>query len=586
MKTVAKNLVFSQAEIAVRDEINDGLKKILGKSFSQKSIIIDYPPMRVSGDYSVPCFFLGKILKQSPNETAKNLAAKFKPNKLIAQAEAAGPYLNFFVKKEIFNQSVLTEIFKTKDKFGKNKIGRGKKVMVEYFSPNTNKPLTVGHLRNICLGVSLVELLKFCGYKVITGTLFNDRGIAIAKTILGYQKWGKNQTPKDAKMKPDHFVGSFYVKFCQEAKNNPKLEDEAKLVLQKWEKNDKEILAVWQKLTGWVISGFKETLKQVGVGNFDEEYYESAFYHAGKEIVESGLKSGVFVKNQEGVVLAPLQNFGLPDKIVLRPDDTTLYVTQDLYLARLKDRYHLDRSIYVVGSEQDLYFKQLFKILELLGVKNSANYYHLSYGMIRLPSGKIKSREGLAPGTSADQLFDDLIGLAASEVKKREKDLSVAEIAKRASAIALGALKFYILTVDAKTTMVFEPQKSVALLGRTGPYLQYVIARINSIFAKQNNKPSGRVDFSALTGETELALIKMLARFPLISAQAAENYQPSLLANFLYDLAKAFSSFYEHAPVLKAGVETKKARLLLIYDVKIVLNLGLALLGIPILEKM
>ena len=607
---------LSRTEASAKAEILALLKKSLGKGFRSGLVEISQPPEEKLGDYSVSCFLLGQSQKRSPAEIAEELAGKIKPTGLISRVLSAGPYLNFFVDQKIFSKMVLTEVAKAKDDYGSAKAGKGKKVMVEYFSPNTNKPLTIGHVRNICLGSSIVKLLKFTGHKVIASTLYNDRGIAIAKAILGYQKWGQGETPKAKAMKPDHFVGSFYVKFCQEAKKDPALEKEAQKVLQAWEEDKqstgggsafgREVRAVWEKLMTWVFEGFKETLVKLGIEKFDEEYHESEYYQEGKQMVEKGLKKGIFVKDKAGVGLAPLAKHGLPDKIVLRPDETSLYVTQDLYLAYLKDKIRLDRSIYVVGSEQDLYFKQLFKILELFGFASARNYHHLSYGMIRLPSGSIKSREGLIKGTGADELLAELEEMARMEIEKRfsakggsspkasapwahapgGKDLPEKEINKRAKQIALAALKFYILAVSPQTTMVFDPQQSLAFTGRTGPYLQYVHARINSIFAKAKARPSARVDVSVLTNELELALVKLLAKFPEVIDKSVKNYDPSAVANYLYDLAKAFSLFYEKLPVIKAKDKVKKARLLLINDVKIVLKTGLDLLDIPAPEKM
>ena len=604
MTEISRN--FSQAEVKIRQEITKELKEVLGKDFSERSLEIDYPPKNVKGDFSLPCFSLSKKLKKPPLQVAQEFSKKIRPSGLIKGIKAVGPYLNFFVDQVKFNKLVLTEIFKAKDNYGSSKVGKGKRIMIEYFSPNTNKPLTIGHIRNICLGFSLSRIMKFLGYKVIESTLYNDRGIAIAKAIVGYQKWGNNQAPKDAGLKPDHFVGNFYVKFSQAAKTNPNLEQEAKRVLQQWEEGKKEVNLVWQKLMRWVLQGFDQTLDKLGVNNFEEKYYESEYYKEGKQIVEQGLKKSVFVKDKDGVILAPLEKYGLAPKILLRPDETSLYITQDLYLAYLKDKHNLDESIYVVGSEQDLYFKQLFKILELLDFKNTKNYYHLSYGMVRLPSGRIKSREGLVKGTGADELIAELEEMAIAEIKSRfsakggsqpkadaplvhasgGKDLEEKAVSKRAEQIALSALKFFILAVNPQKTMVFEPKKSLAFTGRTGPYLQYVHARINSIFAKAKIRPSIRIDFASLNHQLEFELIKLLARFPAVIKQAAKSHDPSQLANYLHDLAKAFSLFYEQVPILKAEAKVKKARLLLIDDVKIVLATGLQLLGIEAPEKM
>lgn len=604
---------FSEAESQARQDIMQGLTDVLGELnenfigdverekqevndllFSSRGvkkgimpfIEIDYPPDNQQGDFSVPCFILANRQKKSPAEVAKSLAAKFQPLGIITQATATGPYVNFKVDRAKFSELLLREIAKKKDKYGSSKIGKGKKIMVEYFSPNTNKPLTIGHIRNICLGFSISHLLKFTGHKVIQSTIYNDRGIALAKAILGYKKWGKGQTPKDAKMKPDHFVGQFYVKAAQAEAKNKNIEAEIKRILQAWEDGKEEIKKIWQLLQAWALDGFDETLEKLGIGKFDEEYYESEFYTQGKEIVERGLKDRVFEKDKDGVTLARLQKFDLPNKILLRPDDTSLYITQDLYLAKLKDKYKPDVSLYVVGSEQDLYFKQLFKILELLDFGSSDKYYHLSYGMIRLPEGKIKSREGLPAGTGADEIITKLEGMAMLEIKKRNKNLSKDEIRKRAEKIALAALKYYILSVKPKTTMIFDPQKSLSFTGQTGPYLQYVYARINSIFRRGKVKLSARVDYNLLKTDEEFELISTLSKFPKIIESTVKNYDPSDLTLYLYDLAKIFSTFYEKVPVLKTDDKTKKARLFLISNVQQVLATGLELLGIKTLEKM
>jgi len=595
MKETAQN--FSSAEKQIRQEIVKLVKKALGKDFSAGLFEIDYPPSGVEGDFSVSCFSMAQKLKKSPAQIAqefsirinKSIDAKF----LVSASKNVGPYLNFSVDRAKLSESVLTEIFKAGDGYGSGKIGKRKKIMIEYFSPNTNKPLTIGHIRNICLGFSLSRLLKFLGYKVIESTLYNDRGIAIAKAMVGYRKWGKDSTPKSAGLKPDHFVGSFYVKFCQEAKTDPSLEVEAKKVLQQWEKGEKTVTKLWQKLMKWVLEGFDQTLDKLGINDFEEKYYESEYYKAGKQIVEQGFKKGIFVKDSEGVVFAPLGKYSLPDKILLRPDETSLYITQDLYLAYLKNKHHIDESIYVVGSEQDLYFRQLFKILELLDFKNTKSYYHLSYGMVRLPSGKIKSREGLIKGTGADELMAQLEEMALAEIKLRLSSgaqsagkLKEKEVTKRAEQIALGALKFFILAVSPKTTMIFDPAQSLSFTGRTGPYLQYVHARINSIFARAKIKPSAKIDFSVLNNDLEFELVRLLARFPSAVEMAAKSHDPSQIAAYLFELAKSFSLFYEQLPVLKAEPKVKEARLLLINDVGTVLSSGLWLLGIDAPEKM
>lgn len=574
---------FSKVEAQVRAEITEAIQGILG---SADEIEIEHTPENKLGDYTVPCFLLAKTLKKSPADVASEITASIKPGKLIEKAEAAGPYVNFFINREVFSKLALTEIYKEEEKYGSSKVGKGQRVMVEYFSPNTNKPLTIGHVRNIVLGQSISNILKFTSHKVTQVTIYNDRGIAIVKAILGYQKWSDAKTPKDAGLKPDHFVGDYYVRFSQKEKEDENLTNEAKRGLQAWEEDDPKIRKVWQQLMIWVLDGFKQTLKKLGVEKFDEEYYESEFYAQGKEVVEQGLKQGIFVKDDEGVTVAKLEKYGMPDKILLRPDGTSLYMTQDLQLAYLKDKYNLDKSIYVVASEQDLHFKQLFKMLELLGFENAKNYYHLSYGMIRLPGGRIKSREGLASGTGADDLINQLEEIATSEIKQRFPELAEKEVTKRAENIAISALKFYILLVNPKTTMVFDPKKSIAFTGKTGPYLQYTHARINSIFTKAGMKPSSRVDFSLINTDEEFDLIKTLAKFPTVIQSAVEKYDPSQISVYLHDLAQQFSLFYESSPILKSDDKTKKARLLIAHDVQVVLATGLGLLGIKPIEKM
>ena len=582
-----KNKVnLSKAEQAIREEIFSLLSVALNQKVKPQDWEISYPPESKLGDYAVPCFLLSKKLKISPVQAATDLAKKIKTVKLVEKVQAVGPYLNFFVNRSEVSKLVLTQIYKDKDQYGSSKVGKGSKVMIEFFSPNANKPLTIGHVRNIALGQALTNLFRFTSHKVITSTLYNDRGIAIIKAILGYQKWSDAKTPKEVGMKPDHFVGSFYVKFSQAEEKDKNLENEAKRALQAWEEDDPKIRKIWQKLMSWVYDGFKQTLKKLEVENFDEEYYENEFYTKGRDLVEQGFAQGIFKKHQDGYIFAPLEKFGLPDKVLLRSDGTSLYITQDMYLAALKNKHNIDHSIYVIGSEQDLQMQQLFKILELLKFDNLKKLYHLSYGMVRLPAGKIKSRQGLAKGTSADDIIMELENLAQAEIKSRFPDITERDLEKRTAAIALAAIKFYILSVNPKSTMVFEPKKSISFVGKTGPYLQYTYARISSLFEKTDIKVTAKVDFSKIISDEEFDLVKTLSRFPEIISLSLKNYDPSKLAVYLHDLAKKFSLFYETMPVLKSDEKTKSARLLLVHDTRIVLATGLALLGIKPIEQM
>lgn len=588
----------SRAQARVRQEIVALLKQSLGSGVDSAAITVDYPPQPGMGDFSVACFGLAKALGKSPAEIARGLADEFTSQRahhgagksLLREAKALGPYLNFWVDEGSYFAQLFSEIRRRGVRYGVSRAGKGKKVLVEYFSPNTNKPMTVGHVRNVSTGWAVSALLRAVGFRVIDNAIYNDRGIAICKAIVAYRRWGQGATPKTAKVKPDHFAGQWYVRFGSELAAHPELEDEARECLRQWEAGDQAVLAVWRKLISWTLSGFSQTLKRMGVKHPTVKYYESKIYTQGKAMVEEGLAKGVLQRHAEGYVFAPLQQFGLPDKILLRSDGTSLYITQDLYLAKLKAKRAAVKSVYVVGSEQELAFQQLFKILELLGI--GGNYRHLSHGMMRLPDGKIKSREGLVEGTAADDLLSNLDELALAEVTKRHPQLSAREAAKRGHVIALAALKYYILSVTPSSTMVFDPAKSLAFTGKTGPYLQYVHARTHSILAKAR-RPARRklaasaANWSLLKGPAERQLALLLDRFPQVVSLAAEQLDPSLLARHLYDIASAFSTFYASVPVLQAeDAPTQTVRLALVDAVRAVMARGLALLGITAPKQM
>lgn len=542
-----------------------------------------FPPNPEFGDLSLPCFNLVKQMKKSPAEVAKEMGQKIKPAGVAEKIVSAGPYLNFFLTKEKIITMVLGQILKEKKKYGESKILKKEKIMIEYVSPNANKPLHLGHLRNGLVGEAVANLLEAVGAKVIRTSLVNDRGAHICKSMIAYEHWGDGKTPAAEKIKGDHFVGNFYVLFAQKVAENKELEDEVRKMLERWEAGDKKVLALWKKMTSWALKGFEQTYKRVGI-KFDKVYFESKIYKEGKKIILGGLKQGKFVKDETGAVLAKFGD-GLPDKVLLRADGTALYVTQDLYLAKLKfDEYKLTRSIYCVGSEQELYLKQLFKILEILGYKWAKNLYHLSHGMIYLPEGKMKSRAGTV--VDADEFMDKLEDYAAEEIKSRHDFLSEKETAGRAAEIALAALKYFILQVDPKTDMHFDPKKSLSFAGRTGPYLEYSHARICSIIRKAKIKTAGKIDFGRLGEKWERDLVLHLAKFPEILEKSARGYNPAILADYLYDLAKTFSDFYRDVQVIKTDPETRKARVALVHAVKIVLAKGLNLLGIFASEAM
>lgn len=537
------------------------------------SQLLSIPPNPALGDFAFPCFKLGK----NPKEEAEKLQRKIELPKFISKVEVKSPYLNFFLKEEVVAEDILSTILKEKQNFGKGK--QKKNVVVEYCGPNTNKPLHLGHLRNMSIGNSICRILEFQGNKVHPVNIVNDRGIHICQSLLAYQKWGKGKKPDK---KGDHFVGDYYVLFAQKVKDDENLKKEAQELLLKWEHKDKEVIDLWKKMSKWVLEGFIETYKRFGI-SFEKEYFESAYYEKGKEIVQEGLKKGIFQKDDEGAILAPLENFSLPNKVLLRGDGTSVYITQDLYLAdlRFKD-FKFDSMIYVVASEQYLHFKQLFKILELLKRPYAKNMHHFSYGLVNLPMGRMKSREGMV--VDADDIMDEIAAMAEKEIRQRHKDLSAKEVKQRADEIALAAIKFYMVKTDPIRDIVFNPEESISFEGETGPYLQYTHARACSIIRKAG-KVSGKVDYFLLKESQDQRIIKLLLQFPE-KVEESVQYKIHVLCHYLLDLAQAFNEFYHQFPVISDDKELMKARLQLVMGVKQVLYNGLNLLGIKALEEM
>jgi len=454
-----------------------------------------------------------------------------------------------------------------------------KTVLIESPGPNTNKPLHLGHLRNMSLGISLSNIYNFLGYNVKNVDVINDRGIHICKSMLAYKKFGKNKEPDK---KSDHFVGDYYVLFNKKLKDDPNLEKESQDLLEKWEKNEKETRDLWKKMNKWAVSGMFETYKRFGI-RIDKPYFESDTYLKGKEIVMDGLKKGIFEKDDDENVVVDLTKKHLGKKVLIRANGTAVYITQDIALAGLRYKdYKMDKMIYVVGNEQIYHFKVLFNIFNMLKFPFAKNCYHLAYGMVNLPEGKMKSREGKV--VDADDLMDEMVNLAEKEIRKRHKDLSKKEIDKRKEQIGLGALKFYMLKNDAMKDMMYNPEESIKFEGETGPYVQYAHTRINSILAKA--KLPIKADYSLLKDELELKLITLISQFPDKINEAAQSYKPSVIANYLIELSQYFNSFYTKLPVLKAEKGVKEARLHLILAIKRVLKNGLNLLGIEAPERM
>lgn len=570
-------------QIIDKKKIAEFLSKYVS-SFSKEEIesIIEIPPLELNYTYAFPCYRLAKFEKKAPNLIAEDLAKKISLPEFLDKLEVVGPYLNLRVKSQIS----LENIFFTKEDYGKigEAIGKSKfkplRIVVEYPSPNTNKPLHLGHVRNILIGKCISNLLKYKGHLVFQVNLNNDRGIHICKSMLAYKKWGKNKKPDK---KSDHFVGDFYIKYSQMEDKNKLLEQESANLLKLWEENDPETRILWTKMNKWALDGFKETYEKFGI-SFDKEYNESEFYRKGKEKIIEGLNKGIFEKREDGAIIANLENANnLPNKVLLRDDGTSIYITQDIYLAYLKKQdFNYDKSIYVVGNEQDLYFKQLFVVLDMLGFKEDK--YHLSYGMIYLPEGKMKSREGTV--VDADDIVDEMRNLAYGEVSERYPELSSEEKERRARAIGMAALIFFILKYNPKSDLVFKPKESISFEGETGPYIQYCYARIQSIINKSSENIDLNVDFKLLKHEKELVLIKQLNYFPEIVESVIMTYDIHLIPQYLLTLCQAFNSFYTHCQVISENKELEKARLLLISCVQIITKIGLNLLGIEVLDEM
>src|SRR3989344_2191505 len=559
-----------------QEEIVNQLFKATNIPKSQIALSLETPPEPHLGDFSFPCFQLAKELKKSPVDIASSIIIKLKPSRLIERIEQKQAYINFFISTKALAESTLKEILKNK-KYGKTKT-KPKKIVIEYPSPNTNKPLHLGHVRNILIGQSLSSILKFQGHKVFQVNLNNDRGIHICKSMLAYQLFGNQQKPNK---KSDHFVGDFYVKFSQESANNPNLETQAQELLIKWESKDKQTRALWKLMNSWALLGFKQTYKKLNL-KFNKQYYESQIYNSSLPLIKKALSKGIFEKDEKGNIVADLSKYNLGKKVVLRADGTSIYLTQDIALAQIKEsNFHPDLSIYVVASEQEYHFQVLFKILSMLNIKTK-NLHHLSYGMVYLPEGRMKSREGNV--VDADDLINEVISLASSIIKEKHPKLPKKELETRSRIIGLAALRFFILKFDPKHDFIYNPKESLSFEGETGPYLLYTYARIQSILKK--TKLPQKASYTNLEEPIEKQLILQLSKFPSTIKEAEEKYKLSLIASYLINLSKTFNQLYHELPVLQSDKETKAARLHLIKAVSSVLASGLSLLGIETLNEM
>src|SRR3989344_3128007 len=558
-----------------RDTIVRAIARHTKLSAADVDNLLEVPPTPELGDFAFPCFILAKQQKKSPVHIAQQLAAMVLPES-VSKITAVGSYVNFFIDKTV--SSAVHLPVARKEKYGSSHDGVS--ITIEYCGPNTNKPLHLGHLRNMAIGGFLCRTYSFLGNTVYPVNIVNDRGVHICQSMLAYMKWGKEKKPDK---KTDHFVGDYYVLFAQELKKNPALEQEAQELVLRWEGNDKEIRTLWKKMNQWVLRGFAETYKRFGV-SFDKESFESVLYEKGKDVAFEGLKHGVFFKDDKKSIVAPLESYGLPNKVILRGDGTSVYITQDLYLAeqRFKD-FKYDKCLYVVASEQRLHFQQLFKILELLQRSFAQRLVHVSYGLVNLPSGRMKSREGTV--VDADDLIDEVVLLAHDEVKTRYPSLEEKERNRRAEAIGLAALKFYLLKIDPVRDIVYDPKESLHFEGETGPYVQYTHARACSIL-KKAGQIKKKIKYELLKEPQEHALVQLIASFPAVVRESAQQYKPHLLCRYVLDLSQAFNDFYHAHKVISEDKDMMSVRLVLVDAVRQVLKNGLMLLGIEALEEM
>ncbi|AYL96127.1 arginine--tRNA ligase [Mucilaginibacter celer] len=607
------------------------------------------------GQVTIVTFPFTKFSKKGPEQTGAEIGEYLKNElKEVAAFNVIKGFLNLSISDEYWIGRLYNTI--TADDFAEPK-PNGQKVMVEYSSPNTNKPLHLGHIRNNLLGYSVAEILEADGYEVIKTNLVNDRGIHICKSMLAWQKLGNGETPESSGMKGDHLVGKYYVLFDKElreqlkpvlnevyekhdlsafkenqkakieeslatiakvkekraqtpetntkllgelddkiaaeedkikeiAKNATPIMIETQQMLQKWEAGDEEVMNLWRTMNGWVYAGFAETYKQLGV-DFDKYYYESNTYLLGKDIIEEGLEKGVFFKKEDNSVWIDLTSDGLDEKLVLRGDGTSVYITQDMGTAQLKyNDYHMDKSIYVVGNEQDYHFKVLFLILQKLGKVDGNGLFHLSYGMVDLPSGKMKSREGTV--VDADDLMAEMEATAKQQTEEMGKVEAFSEQEKTElyHTIGMGALKYFLLKVDPKKRLLFDPNESVDFQGHTGPFIQYTHARIKSVLSRADYQPQSKPTVTELAG-VERDLIVLLDKYPETVKEAAKGYSPAIIANYVYELAKTYNKFYHEKSILQAEDEdSKQFRLILSASSAKVISKGMKLLGIEVPERM
>ena len=554
------------------------------------AVVAEFPPKPELGDIGFPMFSYAKLLRKNPAAIAQEMEKRLAGGSAEASegsAKAVGPYLNVF-----FDRSVTSaEILRRGEDAGWNasRPMAGRKVMIEFSCPNTNKPLHLGHLRNNILGESLSRITAAAGAEVRKVNLINDRGVHICKSMLAYQVYGGGRTPEDEGLKSDHFVGKYYVMFNTLKAEDPTAEAKAQELLRRWEAGDPEVMELWKTMNKWAVDGIKTTYARQGV-SFDQYYFESLTYMKGKDEVLDGLKQGIFYREEDGSVWVNLEDIGLDRKVLLRKDGTSIYITQDIGTAIYRHGdWPFEQLVYVVASEQQYHFKALFEILKRLGYDWAKNLYHLAYGLVNLPSGRMKTREGTV--VDADDMIDELSALAEKEIVAKGRDASVGDVKAVAEKVALGALHYYLLQTSPTKDMLYDPEQSLSFTGNTGPYIQYMGARASSILRKreqgEGNAAAGKISLDKLSSDADWALIRRLASFPEALELAARAKEPSVMAAYAHDVAADFSTWYRDNPVLTSpDPDLSASRVALVRSVKTTLQAVCDMLCIPFLEVM
>jgi arginyl-tRNA synthetase len=569
-------------------------KGLLGYRLSPYEIVAEKPPKPELGDIGFPLFSYAKQFRMAPAQIALEIANREHDMRADnvgrdwpGNLKAVGPYLNVYLDRTQAVDYLLAH--SEESSWGTSSLFNGRKIMVEFSCPNTNKPLHLGHLRNNVLGESLARITAAAGAEVKKVDLINDRGIHICKSMLAYLAYGENRSPEDEGLKSDHFVGKYYVLFNKLKEEDPQAEQKAQELLQKWEAGDPEVIALWKKMNDWAVEGIMATYRRQQV-SFDEFHFEHDTYKLGRKEVLDGLARGVFYRGEDGAIWIDLEDLGLGKKVLLRKDGTSIYITQDIGTAIMRhERWPFDELIYVVASEQQYHFKVLFEVLRRLGYDWAANLYHLSYGLVNLPSGRMKTREGTV--VDADDLIDELTRLAAQEIVEKDRSEAVGDIQSVAEKIALGALHYFLLQISPNKDMLYNPEQSLSFTGDTGPYIQYMGARASSILRKyeqgEGNASRGTSGAALLASDADWPLVRLLLELSSTVEQSARTKDPSILAGYAHGVASEFSAWYRDNPVLNNDdANLSASRVALVRAVQSTLRRASELLCMPFLEAM